>query len=163
MPTQDPYHLSHTLGWEIIQSRAPIFAITTALGCVLAACILASRGLLEWVGALLAVAGLPGIWQRHVAWRALILVIQGQTVTHCREGEDARSYKPSGLSIVAPDRPRAIYIDDRQQRERMLVLRRAGHLEQVILRVGLGPDVITVVPQNTNSLRSAMKGAPNET
>jgi hypothetical protein len=233
MPTQDLYHLSHTLGWEIIQSRPPIVALATALSCVLAACILASRGLWEWVGALVAVAGLLGIWQRHITWRAPILVIQGQTVTHYREGEDARSYKLSDLSIVegnlttgcaffatgfvgtalgavglsrnletsmslsgspaeriilimsglwlagtafsiswidfprrklvlgiAPYRPRAIYIDDRKQRERMLVLRRARHLEQVMFRVGLGPDAITAAPKNTNSLRIREEGPP---
>jgi hypothetical protein len=89
-----------TAGATIIHSRPPIFALTTALNCVLTACLLSLQGSLRWCVALTVMAALLGAWQIHVACNAPVLVIRGLKVTLYRSGFDVGSFVLSDLSIV---------------------------------------------------------------
>jgi hypothetical protein len=55
------------------------------------------------------------------------------------------------LFRIASSRPRAIYIDSRRQRDELLLFLRTCQLEEVMLRVGLGPSIGTPGHRNIDS------------
>jgi hypothetical protein len=59
----------------------------------------------------------------------------------------------------AARRPRVIYFDSRKQRDRLLIAIRDLQLEEVMLRVGLGPDVYTAELCGTDSLHDRGDGS----
>jgi hypothetical protein len=63
------------------------------------------------------------------------------------------------LFRVGSSRPRAIYIDSRRQRDELLLFLRTRQLEEVMLRVGLGPNIGTIADRDIDSPHDHGNGA----
>jgi hypothetical protein len=87
-------------GRTIIHSRCPVFALTTALSCLLTAWLLLLQGSWRWSGALTAIGIWMGIWQTRIVFNSPILVIRGLMATLYREKEDASIFMLGDLTIV---------------------------------------------------------------
>jgi hypothetical protein len=87
-------------GGTIIHSRCPVFALTTALSCVLTAGLLLFQRSWNWCGALMAIAAWMGVWQTRIVFCSPILVIHGPIATLYREGEATSIFMLSDLTIV---------------------------------------------------------------
>jgi|GEM_PF-5432009 len=87
-------------GGTIIRSRCPVFALTTALSCVLTAGLLLFEGSWRWCGALAAISTWMGVWQTRILFYSPILMIRGPIATLYREGEGTSIFMLSDLTIV---------------------------------------------------------------
>ena len=95
-----PHPSTDTIDGTIIQSRAPIFALTTAFTCALTACILSWRGLWLYSATFMSISALLGLWQIRIAYDALTVVVHGPIVILYRRGITAGSFVLSDLSIT---------------------------------------------------------------
>lgn len=99
-PVSPLYPDRTTIDGTIVQSRAPIFALMTALTCILSACLSALRGSWGWSATSIATSAIMGILQIHVVLNSPILVIRGPLVTLYRRGTHAGSFAVSDLVIA---------------------------------------------------------------
>src|SRR3981081_1258544 len=83
-----------------LRSRAPIFAVTTALSCALTAGLLFFQGVWLWGAALTAVGAWMGVWQNTILLYSPILIVRDPIATLYQEGEDASVFKLSDLTVV---------------------------------------------------------------
>jgi hypothetical protein len=95
-----PHPSTDTIDGTIIQSRAPIFALTTAFTCALTACFLSWRGSWLCSATFMTISALMGLWQIRIAYDAPTLVVHGPIVILYRRGITAGSFVLSDLSIT---------------------------------------------------------------
>ena len=95
-----PHPSTDTIDGTIIQSRAPIFALTTALTCALTACLLSWRGSWLCSAAFMAISALMSLWQIRIAYDAPTVVVHSPIVILYRRGITAGSFVLSDLSIT---------------------------------------------------------------
>ena len=89
-----------TIDGTIIQSRAPIFALTTAFTWGLTACLLSWRGSWLCSATFMTISALMGLWQIRIAYDAPTLEVHGPNVLLYRRGITAGSFVLSDLSIT---------------------------------------------------------------
>jgi hypothetical protein len=97
---RNPHLSMDTIDGTIIQSRAPIFALTTAFTCALTACLLSWRGSWLCSAAFMSISALMGLWQIRIAYDAPTVEIHGPIVILYRRGITAGSFVLSDLSIT---------------------------------------------------------------
>jgi hypothetical protein len=97
---QTLYPSPNTIGGAIIQSRAPILALTTAFTGVLTACLVASRGSWMWFAASITTSAMMGIWQFHIVGNSPVLVVRGSFATLYRRGVNTGWFELRDLSIA---------------------------------------------------------------
>ena len=95
-----PHPSTDAIDGTIIQSRAPIFALTTAFTCALTACFLSWRGSWLCSATFMTISALMGLWQIRIAYDAPTLVVHGPIVILYRRGVTAGSFVLSDLSIT---------------------------------------------------------------
>jgi len=95
-----PHPSTDTIDGTIIQSRAPIFALTTAFTCALTACFLSWRGSWLCSATFMTISALMGLWQIRIAYDAPTLMVHGPIVILYRRGVTAGSFVLSDLSIT---------------------------------------------------------------
>jgi len=95
-----PHPSTDTIDGTIIQSRAPIFALTTAFTCALTACFLSCRGSWLCSGTFMTISALMGLWQIRIAYDAPTLVVHGPIVILYRRGITDGSLVLGDLSIT---------------------------------------------------------------
>jgi hypothetical protein len=95
-----PHPSTDTIDGTIIQSRAPIFALTTAFTCALTACLLSWRGSWLCSATFMSISVLMGLWQIRIAYDAPTVVVHGPIVILYRRGITAGSFVLSDLSIT---------------------------------------------------------------
>lgn len=219
----------HTAGGMLIRSRAPIFALMTALSCGLTAGLLLFQRAWLWGAALTAMGAGLGFWQTRIDFYSPVLIVDGEGATLYQEGDDECAFELGDLTVVqgnlakglvvfatallgialgtigvnpgleasmsfslspserlllivagvwlsataasiayldfprrklhlrvASRRSRKIYIDSRRQREELLLLLRTRQLEDVMLKVGLGP--VAGVPRHRGQASTSDRG-----
>jgi len=201
----------HTAGGMLIHSRAPIFAVTTALSCDLTAGLLLFQHVWLWGAAFTAIGLGLAFWQTRIDFYSSVLIVDGEHATLYQEGDDESVFELSDLTVAQRNlaiglvvfatallgialgvlplvsdleasislglsptehlllidsgvwlcatavsiayldfprrklhlrdarRSRNIYIDNRRQREELLLNLRARQLEEVMVKVGLDP------------------------
>ena len=95
-----PHPSMDTIDGTVIQSRTPIFALTTAFTCALTACLLCWRGSWLCSAAFMSISALMSLWQIRIAYDTPTLVLQGQIVILYRRGITDSSLVLSDLSIT---------------------------------------------------------------
>jgi hypothetical protein len=88
------------IGGTMIQSRAPIIALTTAFTFALTACLLFCRGSWLFSATFLSISVMMCLWQIRNAYDAPALVVHGPIVILYRRGITAGSFALSDLSIT---------------------------------------------------------------
>jgi hypothetical protein len=99
-PERRLYPDSVIIGGTIVRPRAPIFALTTALTCVVSAYLLSARGSWMWSIAFISIGTMMGVWQVHIVCSLPILVVRGPVVALYRRGVRADSFALSDLLIA---------------------------------------------------------------
>jgi hypothetical protein len=87
-------------GGMLIHSRAPIFALTTALSCILTAGLLLFQCSWLWSTALAAISAWMGALQARIVLYSSILVVRAPIATLHQEGEDESIFMLSDLTVV---------------------------------------------------------------
>ena len=90
----------HTAGGMLIHSRAPIFALTTALSCGLTAGLLLFQRAWLWGAALTAIGAGLGFWQTRIDFYSPVLIVDGEHATLYQEGDDECVFELSDLTVV---------------------------------------------------------------
>ena len=80
------------IGEQVIPTRTPIFALTTAFTCIVASVLLYCQGSWMWSAAFLALSTLLVAWQAHTVYTSPVLVVRDPIVTLYRSGVAAGSF-----------------------------------------------------------------------
>src|SRR5258708_250620 len=89
-----------TAGGKLIHSRAPIFALTTALSCGLTAGLLLFQRSWLWGAIFSAIGAGLGFWQTRIVFYSPVLVVDRESATLYQEGDDESVFGLSDLSVA---------------------------------------------------------------